>query len=150
MQLRKCIQHPYLISPDIEPKGLSVSDAHEMMVSASAKLRFLRTLLPKLKARNHRVLLFSQFTINLNIVEDFLEGENIKYLRLDGETKQAERQKGMDAFNAPESDIFIYILSTRAGGVGINLYTADTVIIFDPDFNPHQVCFHHDMSEKTT
>lgn len=57
----------------------------------------------------------------------------------DGSTKQADRQKDMDEFNKPDSDIFIYILSTRAGGVGINLTTADTVIIFDPDFNPHQV-----------
>jgi Helicase conserved C-terminal domain len=57
----------------------------------------------------------------------------------DGNTKQSERQKGMDEFNRPGSDIFIYLLSTRAGGVGINLWSADTVIIFDPDFNPHQV-----------
>jgi chromodomain-helicase-DNA-binding protein 4 len=56
----------------------------------------------------------------------------------DGNTKQAQRQKDMDAFNRPGSDTFIYLLSTRAGGVGINLWSADTVIIFDPDFNPHQ------------
>lgn len=57
----------------------------------------------------------------------------------DGSTKQVDRQRDMDEFNKPNSDVFIYILSTRAGGVGINLWTADTVIIFDPDFNPHQV-----------
>ena len=57
----------------------------------------------------------------------------------DGDTPQDERQKGMDDFNKPNSDYFIYILTTRAGGVGINLSSADTVIIFDPDFNPHQV-----------
>jgi hypothetical protein len=61
-------------------------------------------------------------------------------LNQDGNTKQSERQKGMDEFNRHGSDVFIYILSTRAGGVGINLWSADTVIIFDPDFNPHQVC----------
>src|SRR6266581_227522 len=60
-------------------------------------------------------------------------------LSQDGNTKQSERQKGMDEFNRHGSDVFIYILSTRAGGVGINLWSADTVIIFDPDFNPHQV-----------
>jgi superfamily II DNA or RNA helicase len=60
-------------------------------------------------------------------------------LSQDGNTKQSERQKGMDEFNRPGSDVFIYLLSTRAGGVGINLWSADTVIIFDPDFNPHQV-----------
>lgn len=138
MQLRKCLQHPYLISDTIEPRDLTSSEAHERLISASAKLRLLRSLLPRLKARGHRVLLFSQFVIALNIVEDFLIGEGYKYLRLDGDTKQSIRQKGMDEFNKPDSDIFIYILSTRAGGVGINLYTADTVIIFDPDFNPHQ------------
>ncbi|KAI0785072.1 SNF2 family N-terminal domain-containing protein [Abortiporus biennis] len=138
MQLRKCLQHPYLVSSEIEPKGLSPSDAHEKLIDASAKLRLLKILLPKLKARLHRVLLFSQFAIALDIVEDFLYGEGIKYLRLDGNTKQEDRQKGMDQFNKEGSDIFIYLLTTRAGGVGINLWSADTVIIFDPDFNPHQ------------
>ncbi|KAL4070788.1 hypothetical protein J3A83DRAFT_4245468 [Scleroderma citrinum] len=138
MQLRKCLQHPYLISNNIEPSDLDPLDAHERLISASAKLRLLKSLLPKLKARGHRVLLFSQFVIALDIVEDFLTGEGYKYLRLDGGTKQSVRQKGMDEFNKPDSDVFIYILTTRAGGVGINLYTADTVIIFDPDFNPHQ------------
>lgn len=103
-------------------------------------------------------LTWLQFAIALNIIEDFLIGEGDKYLRLvcfsqeyvslgsrcnhllqDGSTKQADRQKGMDEFNKPGSDVFIYLLTTRAGGVGINLWTADTVIIFDPDFNPHQV-----------
>ncbi|THH02604.1 hypothetical protein EW026_g282 [Hermanssonia centrifuga] len=128
MQLRK----------DIEPSSLAFRDAHEKLISASAKIRMLHMLLPKLKARGHRVLLFSQFKIALDIIEDFLNGEGIKYLRLDGSTKQVDRQRDMDEFNKPNSDVFIYILSTRAGGVGINLWTADTVIIFDPDFNPHQ------------
>ncbi|OAX44419.1 hypothetical protein K503DRAFT_765038 [Rhizopogon vinicolor AM-OR11-026] len=138
MQLRKCLQHPYLMSEDIEPRNLTPIEAHEKLISASAKLRFLKMLLPKLKARGHRVLLFSQFVMALNIIEDFLRGEGYKFLRLDGNTKQADRQKGMDEFNKPNSDVFIYMLTTRAGGVGINLYSADTVIIFDPDFNPHQ------------
>ncbi|KAF8499266.1 hypothetical protein F5888DRAFT_160250 [Russula emetica] len=138
MELRKCIQHPYLVSHDIEPKGLSPLEAHSRLIAGSAKLRLLQALLPKLKARGHRVLLFSQFVIALDIIEDFLVGEGVPYLRLDGNTKQSERQKGMDEFNRQGSDIFIYLLSTRAGGVGINLWSADTVIIFDPDFNPHQ------------
>ncbi|KAI0689886.1 SNF2 family N-terminal domain-containing protein [Cytidiella melzeri] len=138
MQLRKCLQHPYLTTPDMEPTGLSAKETHENLVSASAKLMMLRMLLPKLKARGHRVLLFSQFVIMLDIIEDYLKGEGLKFLRLDGNTKQANRQKDMDHFNKPDSDVFIYILSTRAGGVGINLWSADTVIIFDPDFNPHQ------------
>ncbi|KAI8990487.1 SNF2 family N-terminal domain-containing protein [Trametes punicea] len=151
MQLRKCIQHPYLVSDTIEPRGLSPTETHERLVAASAKLRLLKMLLPKLRARGHRVLLFSQFVIALDIIEDFLIGEGIKYLRLDGNTKQAERQKGMDEFNKPDSDIFIYLLTTRAGGVGINLWSADTVIIFDPDFNPHQAIAraHRYGQEKT-
>ena len=56
----------------------------------------------------------------------------------DGDTKQADRQKSVDTFNHDNSDVFIFILTTRAGGVGINLWSADTVILFDPDFNPHQ------------
>ncbi|KAF9447799.1 hypothetical protein P691DRAFT_801793 [Macrolepiota fuliginosa MF-IS2] len=138
MHLRKCLQHPYLYSSEIEPKGLTPQEAHEKLIDASCKLRLLRTLLPKLKERGHRVLLFSQFVIALDIIEDFLTGEGLKYLRLDGNTKGTDRQKGMDEFNRPGSDVFIYLLTTRAGGVGINLFSADTVIIFDPDFNPHQ------------
>ncbi|KAF8497997.1 hypothetical protein JB92DRAFT_2985471 [Gautieria morchelliformis] len=140
MQLRKCLQHPYLVSPELEPGGPDITPqtAHKNLLDASAKLRLLHVLLPKLKARGHRVLLFSQFVIALNIIEDFLVGERHKFLRLDGNTKQAQRQKDMDTYNRPDSDVFIYLLSTRAGGVGINLWSADTVIIFDPDFNPHQ------------
>ncbi|KAN0060197.1 hypothetical protein ACQY0O_007526 [Thecaphora frezii] len=141
MQLRKCIQHPYLIAPDLEAQegdeGYEASWEHQRLVDASAKLALLQRLLPKLKERGHRVLLFSQFVINLDLVELFLSGEGYKYLRLDGAIGQKQRQKGIDAFNAPGSDYFIYMISTRAGGVGINLATADTVIIFDPDFNPH-------------
>ncbi|KAG6818079.1 hypothetical protein H0H87_009234 [Tephrocybe sp. NHM501043] len=124
MQLRKCLQHPYLYAEDIEPRGLSPVEGHEKLIDASGKLRFLKSLLPKLKERGHRVLLFSQASAH----EYFL----------DGNTKGKDRQKGMDEFNKPGSDVFIYLLTTRAGGVGINLFSADTVIIYDPDFNPHQ------------
>lgn len=74
----------------------------------------------------------------LTLIENFLAGMKFKYLRLDGDTKQLDRQRGIDDFNAPDSDIFCYLLSTRAGGVGINLTSADTVIMYDQDFNPHQ------------
>ncbi|KAG6885408.1 hypothetical protein C0993_002141 [Termitomyces sp. T159_Od127] len=140
MQLRKCLQHPYLYAEDIEPRGLPPQESHGKLIDASGKLRLLKTMLPKLQERGHRVLLFSQFVIALDVIEDFLSGEGLKYLRLDGNTKNKDRQKGMDEFNKPGSEIFIYLLTTRAGGVGINLFSADTVIIFDPDFNPHQ--FH--------
>lgn len=103
-----------------------------------AERAFLADFLPKLKERGHRVLLFSQFVIVLNVIERFLEGMKVNFVRLDGNTSQAQRQKNIDAYNAPDSDIFIFILTTRAGGVGINLATADTVIMFDADFNPFQ------------
>ncbi|CCF51221.1 putative CHD1 - transcriptional regulator [Ustilago hordei] len=141
MQLRKCIQHPYLIAPDLETRegddNYEATWGHQRLVDASAKLSLLQRILPKLKAGGHRILLFSQFVINLDIVEVFLRGEGYKYLRLDGNVGQKQRQKGIDAFNAPDSPYFIYMISTRAGGVGINLASADTVIIMDPDWNPH-------------
>ncbi|CAA7268012.1 unnamed protein product [Cyclocybe aegerita] len=138
MQLRKCLQHPYIYDEDIEPRDVTPQEMHEKLIDASGKLRFLKSLLPKLKERGHRVLLFSQLVIALNVVEDFLAGEGYKFLRLDGNTKNNVRQKIMDEYNKPGSEYFIFLLTTRAGGVGINLFTADTVIIFDPDFNPHQ------------
>ncbi|KAF5388487.1 hypothetical protein D9757_004581 [Collybiopsis confluens] len=153
MQLRKCLQHPYLYE-NIEPQGLSAEETHENLISASTKLRLLRDLLPKLKRRGHRVLIFSQFVLALNVIEDFLLGEGHKFLRLDGSTRGSDRQKGMDEFNRPGSDVFIYLLTTRAGGVGINLFTADTVVIFDPDFNPHQdlqaIARAHRFGQKKT
>ncbi len=141
MQLRKCIQHPYPIAPDLETRedeaNYEATWEHQRLIDASGKLSLLQRLLPKLKAGGHRILLFSQFVINLDIVEVFLRGEGYKFLRLDGDVGQKQRQKGIDAFNAPDSPYFVYMISTRAGGVGINLATADTVIIMDPDWNPH-------------
>ncbi|KZV93790.1 hypothetical protein EXIGLDRAFT_645875 [Exidia glandulosa HHB12029] len=154
MQLRKCIQHPYLVDRELEPSGLDKKDTHRNLVDASSKLQLLKVMLPQLKQRGHRVLLFSQFRIALDIIEDFLVAEGHTFRRLDGETKQADRQKYMDEFNAEDSDVFIFILSTRAGGVGINLFTADTVIVFDPDYNPHQdpqaIARAHRFGQKKT
>ncbi|CAE6385985.1 unnamed protein product [Rhizoctonia solani] len=138
MEMRKCIQHPYLNQPDMERRGLSPEETHKQLIDASAKFRLLKIMLPQLKKRGHRVLLFSQFKIVLDIIEDFLNMEGYKLLRLDGDTKSSLRQKEIDEYNKPGSEYFIYILTTRAGGVGVNLWSADTVIIFDPDFNPHQ------------
>lgn len=94
------------------------------------------TLLPKLKAEGHRVLLFSQFTMMLDIVERYLDIRKHGYCRLDGSTAVDERQDLIDDFNT-DSEIFIFLLSTKAGGVGINLTAADTCIIHDCDFNPY-------------
>jgi hypothetical protein len=95
-------------------------------------------MLPKLKQRGHRVLIFSQFLDNLDIVEDFLDSLGLLHRRLDGRMTSLEKQKRIDEYNADNSPYFAFLLSTRSGGMGINLATADTVIIMDPDFNPHQ------------
>jgi chromodomain-helicase-DNA-binding protein 4 len=138
MQLRKCLCHPFAYSREIEERTDVAAVSHRNLVEASAKLSLLELLLPKLKERGHRVLIFSQFLDMLNIVEDFLDGMEMAYQRLDGQMGSLEKQKRIDQFNAPDSPLFAFLLSTRAGGVGINLATADTVIILDPDWNPHQ------------
>lgn len=87
----------------------------------------LDKLLTKLKGQRSRVVLFSQFVIMLDILEDYLIFRGHNYRRLDGNTPYEDRANDIDAFNAENSPIFIYIISTRAGGLGINLATADTV-----------------------
>lgn len=138
IQLRKCLGHPFLYSGAVEERDVSEEIMHQNLVSASSKLVLLEQMLPKLRESGHRVLLFSQFLGMLDIIEDFLTGIGFKYQRLDGSISSLEKQKRIDAFNEPGSEYFAFLLSTRAGGVGINLATADTVIILDPDFNPHQ------------
>lgn len=139
MELRRCLCHPFIFSSNVEDR--SVTDAARIqanMVEASGKLLLLNVMLPKLKKRGHRVLIFSQFLMSLTILEDFLTGLGLEHSRIDGSLSALEKQKRIDAYNAPDSPLFAMLLSTRAGGVGINLATADTVIIYDPDFNPHQ------------
>ncbi|KAL9000589.1 MAG: hypothetical protein Q9169_000882 [Polycauliona sp. 2 TL-2023] len=138
MQLRKCLCHPFVYNRDIEERSSNVVISHRNLVEASSKLQLLEIMLPKLQERGHRVLIFSQFLNMLDMVEDFLDGLGLFYQRLDGTMGSLEKQKRIDEFNAPDSRLFAFLLSTRAGGVGINLATADTVIILDPDFNPHQ------------
>ncbi|KAK3325649.1 PHD/FYVE-zinc-finger like domain-containing protein [Apodospora peruviana] len=138
MQLRKCLCHPFVYSLAIEDRNAPPEIMRRNLVEASSKLMLLEVMLPKLKAKGHRVLMFSQFLDELTILEDFLTGMDLRFARLDGNQSSLEKQKRIDAFNAPNSNLFIMLLSTRAGGVGINLATADTVIILDPDWNPHQ------------
>lgn len=130
MQLRKCCNHPYLFvgEYDIWRK--------EEIIRASGKFELLDRLLPKLLKSGHRVLLFSQMTRLIDILEVYLRMHDFKYLRLDGSTKTEERGTLLKQFNAPDSPYFMFLLSTRAGGLGLNLQTADTVIIFDSDWNP--------------
>lgn len=138
MQLRKTLCHPFVYSREIEEKTDDPDLSHRNLMEASSKLQLLSLMLPKLQERGHRVLMFSQFLDNLDIVEDFLDGLGFQHRRIDGTINAMEKQKRIDEFNAPNSPYFAFLLSTRAGGVGINLATADTVIILDPDFNPHQ------------
>ncbi|KAI6823985.1 SNF2 family DNA-dependent chromodomain-containing ATPase [Hortaea werneckii] len=138
MQLRKCLCHPFVYSKSIEERNVGIAASHRNLVDASSKLKLLELLLPELKKRGHRVLIFSQFLDMLDIVEDFMEGMGFAFQRLDGSMGALQKQKRIDEYNAPDSSLFAFLLSTRAGGVGINLATADTVIILDPDFNPHQ------------
>lgn len=138
IQLRKCLCHPFIYNKDIEEQTHDPFMAHRRLVEASGKLQLLNMMLPKLRDRGHRVLIFSQFLENLDIVEDFLTGLNLKYCRLDGKMTSRQKQHQIDIFNADDSEYFAFLLSTRSGGVGINLATADTVIIMDPDFNPKQ------------
>lgn len=138
MQLRKVLSHPFFYSDAIEDRSFDPTTLHQNLVDAGSKLGLLNIMLPKLKERGHRVLMFSQFLGMLDVMEDFLNGLGMSYQRLDGSTDTQEKQRRIDAYNAPGSGDFAFLLSTRAGGVGINLATADTVIILDPDFNPHQ------------
>uniref|UniRef100_A0A1I8MUS3 SWI/SNF-related matrix-associated actin-dependent regulator of chromatin subfamily A containing DEAD/H box 1 homolog n=1 Tax=Musca domestica TaxID=7370 RepID=A0A1I8MUS3_MUSDO len=108
----------------------------DRLICESGKFKHLDSLLPKLKEEGHRVLIFSQFTMMLDIVERYLDIRKHGYCRLDGSTAVEERQDMINDFNA-DSDIFIFLLSTKAGGVGINLTAADTCIIHDIDFNPY-------------
>lgn len=94
-------------------------------------------MLTKLKIDNHRVLIFSQMTQMLDVLEDFLDAEGYKFERIDGSITGSLRQEAIDRFNAPGAQQFVFLLSTRAGGLGINLASADTVIIYDSDWNPH-------------
>ncbi|KAJ0525093.1 putative DNA helicase chromatin remodeling SNF2 family [Helianthus annuus] len=130
MQLRKCCNHPYLFTGEYNIWR------KEEIVRASGKFELLDRLLPKLHRAGHRVLLFSQMTHLMDILEVYLQLHEFKYLRLDGLTKTDERGTLLNQFNAPDSPYFMFLLSTHAGGHGLNLQTADTVIIFDSDWNP--------------
>ena len=136
MQLRKVCNHPYLFS-GAEPGPPYIDGPH--LYENSGKMILLNKLLPKLQRQGSRVLIFCQMTRMLDILEDYLLLQRYRYCRIDGNTSGDDRDAAMDAFNAPNSEYFCFILSTRAGGLGINLATADTVILFDSDFNP-QVC----------
>uniref|UniRef100_A0A7S2WMT9 Uncharacterized protein n=1 Tax=Mucochytrium quahogii TaxID=96639 RepID=A0A7S2WMT9_9STRA len=133
MQLRKCCNHPYLF-PNAEPAfdGTTKED----IVEASGKLKMLDRLLKRLHENGHRVVIFSQFTATLDILQDFCSLRGYKFSRLDGSTNRVQRAIDIMQYNKEDSTYFAYLMSTRAGGLGINLATADTVILYDSDWNP--------------
>lgn len=133
MQLRKCCNHPYLFQ-GAEPGPPYITGEH--LIQNSGKMVLLDKLLPKLKERGSRVLIFSQMTRLLDILEDYCLYRGYKYSRIDGNTSGEDREMMIDTYNAPGSEKFIFLLSTRAGGLGINLVTADTVVLYDSDWNP--------------
>lgn len=131
--LREVTLHPYLI-PGAEPEFSNL--VGQDIVDVCCRMIVLDNLLAKLHKRGARVLLFSQMVIMVNILQDYMDWKGYKYHRMTGTTQQAERQEMIDEFNSPGSDTFIFMITTRTGGVGINLPTADTVIFYDIDWNP--------------
>ena len=140
MELKKASNHPFMF-PNAEMQLMAGNedrreDELKALITSSGKMMLLDRLLTRLRSENHRVLIFSQMVRMLDILSRYLNLRNYQYQRLDGTVGAATRRMAIDHFNAPESLDFCFLLSTRAGGLGINLMTADTVILFDSDWNP--------------
>ncbi|XP_055489251.1 chromodomain-helicase-DNA-binding protein 1 isoform X2 [Leucoraja erinacea] len=136
MELKKCCNHCYLIKFPDENDLHNRQEALQHLIRSSGKLILLDKLLCRLKERGHRVLIFSQMVRMLDILAEYLKCRQFCFQRLDGSIKGELRKQALDHFNAETSDDFCFLLSTRAGGLGINLASADTVVIFDSDWNP--------------
>ena len=147
LQLRKICNHIFLMpstQADDDENDAEEEDARDSvtagsvdkLVEGSGKLKILDRMLPRLQRDGHRVLLFSQFTSMLDILEEYCDARGWNFLRLDGSTNRVQRRLDVRRFNAPKSNVFIFLISTRAGGLGLNLATADTVILYDSDWNP--------------
>ncbi|KAF9166387.1 hypothetical protein DFQ26_008071 [Actinomortierella ambigua] len=133
MQLRKCCNHPYLFD-GAEPGPPYTNDVH--LVDNAGKMAVLDKLLKRMKEQGSRVLLFSQMSRVLDILEDYCLFRGYEYCRIDGQTNHEDRIAAIDEYNKPNSSKFIFLLTTRAGGLGINLVTADIVVLYDSDWNP--------------
>jgi SWI/SNF-related matrix-associated actin-dependent regulator of chromatin subfamily A member 5 len=133
MQLRKCSNHPFLFDgAEVNPEETSLED----LIGASGKLSVLDMLLRSLFQKGHRAVVFTQFTMLLDLIEDYCILRGWKYCRLDGATDRARRNFLLRRFNEPNSQYFLFLMSTKSGGMGLNLQTADTCILFDSDWNP--------------
>ncbi|KAM0937902.1 putative DNA helicase chromatin remodeling SNF2 family [Dioscorea sansibarensis] len=134
MQLRKNCNHPDLLESAYD--GSFLYPPIEQIVEQCGKFRLLDRFLPLLLSRRHKVLIFSQFTKVLDIMDYYFSEKNIEVCRIDGRVKLDERKKQIEAFNDLNSNVNVFLLSTRAGGLGINLTAADTCILYDSDWNP--------------
>lgn len=133
MQLRKCCNHPYLFE-GAEPGPPYTTDEH--LVYNAGKMVILDKILTRMKKQGSRVLIFSQMSRVLDILEDYCVFRDHQYCRIDGTTAHEDRIAAIDEYNKPNSEKFIFLLTTRAGGLGINLTTADIVVLYDSDWNP--------------
>lgn len=139
VDLKKCCNHPFLFDSAREEYQATTGVSEDIisnLVVTSGKMVLLDKLLGRLKATGHRVLIFSQMVRVLDIISEYMDRKGYRHQRLDGSTPSQKRHQAMDRFNAPDSPDFAFLLSTRAGGLGINLATADTVLLFDSDWNP--------------
>ncbi|KAK0095183.1 hypothetical protein PV326_009030 [Microctonus aethiopoides] len=127
------INHPYLVHCPLDDAGLPSID--DDLINVSGKLLVLDAMLKKLHSRGHKVLLFSTMTMVLDVICDYLTLRPWNYVKLDGRTKMSDRKTFITEFNS-DPNVFLFLISTRAGGVGLNLAAADTVIIYDSDWNP--------------
>ena len=132
MQLRKACNHPFLFD-----LGDNLDDEiySKYLVEWSGKMKLLDRLLPRLLNDNHKVLIFSQFTTMLDLISNYLALKQIACCRIDGAVSLTDRQDQIRDFTEDPA-LKVFLLSTKAGGLGINLVAADTVIIFDSDWNP--------------
>uniref|UniRef100_F6RW91 Uncharacterized protein n=1 Tax=Ciona intestinalis TaxID=7719 RepID=F6RW91_CIOIN len=137
MELKKCCNHAFLVkAPETEATSSDNPHNIQVLLRNSGKMILLDKLLIRLKENGHRVLIFSQMVRMLDIIQEYLVVRRLQFQRLDGSVSSDLRRRALDHFNAEGSEDFCFLLSTRAGGLGINLATADTVIIFDSDWNP--------------
>jgi SWI/SNF-related matrix-associated actin-dependent regulator of chromatin subfamily A member 5 len=133
IQLRKVCNHPYLFDGQ-EPDGLPELGEH--LITCSGKMIFLDKLIKRAREDKNQVLVFSGFTTMLDILEDYCNYRGHNYCRLDGNTPLIDREEQIEDFVKPDSEKHVFLISTRAGGLGLNLMTANIVVLYDSDWNP--------------
>lgn len=132
MQLRKCADHPYLFK-GVEPEPFVDGDH---LINVSGKMIILQKLIEKVQERGEKMLVFCQMTSLLNIIEDYLCYKQIRYVRIDGSTSLQDRAQNMHKFSSDSKNVTVFLLSTRAGSLGLNLTAANHVVVYQQDFNP--------------